>query len=313
MARLSEFNQDVKQFLRLLVNQHQDDWYEWLSIAEFAHNDRVHTSKCLSPLLDTGQNHWLSMEPLRELHLETLNNFTSRMTAAMNEDALFWPRCQTTWAGFMMITTGKFHCKKQETRNGSMDRTSPQTVQWRSLIINDLVYLIEKVISQNAYRLKLPSSFGNVHPVFLVTLLKSYSANTISECIQKYQPPPIICNRIKEYKVDHILDSQMFWGKLEYLVHWKGYGIKEAKWRPAEDVKGSRWLVSEFLWGWHYDNATPTTRDTFNGQADRIWTCKHPGTLVILRDQAEEHPMCWVQVYPPLGRERHGQMSPYEP
>jgi len=38
----------------------------------------------------------------------------------------------------------------------------------------------------------------------------------------------------------------MFRGKLEYLVHWKGYGIKEEKWRPAEDVQGLRWLMSEF-------------------------------------------------------------------
>ena len=32
-------NQEVKQFLQLFMNQHQDDWYEWLSIAEFAYND----------------------------------------------------------------------------------------------------------------------------------------------------------------------------------------------------------------------------------------------------------------------------------
>ena len=32
-------NQEVKQFLRLFVNQRQDDWYDWISIAEFAYND----------------------------------------------------------------------------------------------------------------------------------------------------------------------------------------------------------------------------------------------------------------------------------
>jgi len=32
-------NQEVEQFLRLFVNQRQDDWYDWLSIAEFAYND----------------------------------------------------------------------------------------------------------------------------------------------------------------------------------------------------------------------------------------------------------------------------------
>ena len=32
-------NQEVEQFLHLFVNQRQDDWYDWISIAEFAYND----------------------------------------------------------------------------------------------------------------------------------------------------------------------------------------------------------------------------------------------------------------------------------
>ena len=32
-------NQEVKQFLCLFVNQRQDDWYDSISIAEFAYND----------------------------------------------------------------------------------------------------------------------------------------------------------------------------------------------------------------------------------------------------------------------------------
>ena len=32
-------NQEVKQSLRLFVNQRQDGWYDWLLIAEFTYND----------------------------------------------------------------------------------------------------------------------------------------------------------------------------------------------------------------------------------------------------------------------------------
>ena len=50
-------NQEVEQFLRLFINQRQDDWYDWLLIAEFAYNDRVHASTQTSPfMLDAGQN-----------------------------------------------------------------------------------------------------------------------------------------------------------------------------------------------------------------------------------------------------------------
>ena len=68
------------------MNQWQDGWYERLSIAKFAHNDWVHTLTCTSPfMLDTTQKHQLGIEPLRESHLETLNDFTSRMDMAMEE------------------------------------------------------------------------------------------------------------------------------------------------------------------------------------------------------------------------------------
>ena len=40
-------NQEVEQFLQLFVTQCQDDWDEWLSIAEFAYNDQV---KCYEAL-----------------------------------------------------------------------------------------------------------------------------------------------------------------------------------------------------------------------------------------------------------------------
>jgi len=36
--------------------------------------------------------------------------------------------------------------------------------------------------------------------------------------------------RIQEYEVEKILDSQLFHGRVEYLVCWKGYGVEEDKW-----------------------------------------------------------------------------------
>ena len=43
-GQMEQVNQEVKQFLQLFVNQHKDDWDEWLSIAEFTYNDWVHAS-----------------------------------------------------------------------------------------------------------------------------------------------------------------------------------------------------------------------------------------------------------------------------
>ena len=50
-------NQEVKQFLHFFISQRQDDWYDWLSIAEFAYNDQVHALTQTSQfMLGAGQN-----------------------------------------------------------------------------------------------------------------------------------------------------------------------------------------------------------------------------------------------------------------
>jgi len=48
-------NQELDQFLHLFVNERQNDWYDLLPIAEFQHNNHVHSATQQPPfLLDTG-------------------------------------------------------------------------------------------------------------------------------------------------------------------------------------------------------------------------------------------------------------------
>ena len=109
-------------------------------------------------------------------------------------------------------------------------------------------YVIEQVISHSAYWLKLPTSFGNIHPLFSVTLLRPFEGDPITECQEHHPPlpPPMICDGIKEYKVEKILDSRIFRGKVEYLVCWKDYGIEEDEWHPVHNVQGSKQLIAKF-------------------------------------------------------------------
>jgi len=37
-------NQELDQFLRLFINERQNDWYNLLSIIEFQHNNYVHSA-----------------------------------------------------------------------------------------------------------------------------------------------------------------------------------------------------------------------------------------------------------------------------
>ena len=80
-------NQKLDQYLRLFVNEQQDDWYNLLPMAEFQHNNHVH-SATQQPLflLDTGQLPHMDFEPRQNPSgLETVNEFMERMRTAIEE------------------------------------------------------------------------------------------------------------------------------------------------------------------------------------------------------------------------------------
>ncbi len=50
-------NQEVEKYLRMFINHLQTNWAEWLSLAAFAHNNRIHSSTGKSPFeINYGYN-----------------------------------------------------------------------------------------------------------------------------------------------------------------------------------------------------------------------------------------------------------------
>jgi len=80
-------NQELDQYLRLFVNKQQDDWYDLLPMAEFQHNNHVH-SAIQQPLflLDTRCIPRIGFKPQQNhSNLETVNEFTERMRMVIEE------------------------------------------------------------------------------------------------------------------------------------------------------------------------------------------------------------------------------------
>jgi len=44
-------NQELEQYLRFFVDHRQKDWLEWLALAEFAVNNKVHTATKVSTFM----------------------------------------------------------------------------------------------------------------------------------------------------------------------------------------------------------------------------------------------------------------------
>ena len=80
-------NQKLDQFLCLFVNERQNDWYDLLLIAEFQHNNHVHsTTQQPLFLLDTGRIPRMGFKPSQAPSgLEMVNEFTEWMKSATEE------------------------------------------------------------------------------------------------------------------------------------------------------------------------------------------------------------------------------------
>ena len=103
--------------------------------------------------------------------------------------------------------------------------------------------IIEK-IGTHAYRLKLPSQWKTVHPVFHVSKLEPYQEDPDNPNFSL--PPPDIIEGEPKWEVEDISASKMFHNKLRYLVKWKGWPSSDNSWEPRENLENSPELLEEF-------------------------------------------------------------------
>ena len=58
-GQTEQINQELEQYLRIFINERQDNWAEWLPLAVFSYNDKIHSATGYSPFfLNSGQHPW---------------------------------------------------------------------------------------------------------------------------------------------------------------------------------------------------------------------------------------------------------------
>ena len=95
---------------------------------------------------------------------------------------------------------------------------------------------VESRVGPGAYKLKLPFSMRQLHPVFPIVKLTPAPPDPFPGRQVAPPPPPDIIDGHEEFEVETILDSRLRYRKVQYLVKWKGYGIGENSWEPAANL-----------------------------------------------------------------------------
>jgi len=78
--QMERVNQELEQYLRMFIDHRQEQWPNWLGTAEFAYNNKVHSSTKTSPFrANYGQDPRMGFETRRKGKYEGAEKFVTKM------------------------------------------------------------------------------------------------------------------------------------------------------------------------------------------------------------------------------------------
>jgi hypothetical protein len=215
-------NQELEGYLHIFTSRRQDDdWDKLLPLGNFSHNNHVHSSTQQTPfMVDTGGHPRMGFE-LQQPHskLESVNEFVEHMAQGLEEAKAALTKAKDQYAMYynrhqepaLVFTQGD-----RVWLDGSNIATKRPSSKLSHRCLG--LFVIDKCIGRGIYHLILPTHFCYLHPVFpVVKLFPAYPDPILGQ--QPALPlPPTLVDGEKEYKVETILDSQMCYNCLKYLV-----------------------------------------------------------------------------------------------
>jgi len=104
-------------------------------------------------------------------------------------------------------------------------------------------YIIEKVVSTNAVKLRLPTSM-RIHPVVNVSCIVRYKEQVEGQ--KKEEGKPMKVEGVEKWEVEKILNKKKIRGVEKYLVRWKGFTAEGDTWERKENLKNAKEALADF-------------------------------------------------------------------
>ena len=217
-------NKEVQKFLQIYCFEKQDQWANWLAIAQFSMNSKKHTSTKVAPFEAT----WsyipcMGIEPLPVNKAPAAKGFTSELEGTLESVRKNLEKAKEQ----MKLNADKSHLAAPDytigqqvwlaTKNLQLTHASRKLTEWWLG-----PYTIIGLAGPNAVKLKLSRSL-QIHPVVNISQVKPYLRPMEGQTSYHPRPVHVTKDRDNEWEVDHIVDSHLKNKKLEYLVHWRGY------------------------------------------------------------------------------------------
>ena len=241
-------NQELEQYLKMYVNHRQNNWSEWLAIAKFAFNNKVHTVIKMSPFkTNYGRELRIGFDIRKKGKNEKAEEFVREIKERHEKARAALVKSQEE----MKRQADRSRKEAEEYRVGEkvLISTKDLLMELMKRVTKKLtekfigLYVVKKIVSENVVELELPTLL-RIHPVVNVRRIVKYREQIKEQ--KKIPPPPVEVAGEKEYEVEEILDRQERRGKMKYLVKWKGYMVEENMWEEVENLKNAMEKVEEF-------------------------------------------------------------------
>jgi len=248
-GQTERMNQEVEQYLRFFIKHRQKDWPEWLAIAEFAINNKVHTAIKISPFMaNYGKELRMGGDIRKKGKVESATEFAERMKKVHEEVEAALRKTQEE----MKRYANRRRKETEDWKKGDRVLLSTKDLVFKERLSKKLIeryvgpYMIEKVVSSNAVKLQLPSSM-KIHPVVNVSRIVRYKEQMKGQ--KKEEGKLVEVEGVEEWEVKKILNKKKMRGVEKYLIRWKEFTAEGDTWERKENLKNAEELIKEFEWG----------------------------------------------------------------
>jgi hypothetical protein len=240
-------NAIMEQYLRSYVSYQQDDWVDWLPIAEFTANNAVSETTHVSPFMaNYGYDPQFTENPAlpsflnQQQDINVLVKQMSEIQEHLRAEMRYAQDRQETNANQHRLLIPRYKVGDEVWLNTKNIRTTrpSRKLDWKRLGR----FKVKKVISPYAYELDLLASM-KIHPVFHVSTLELCTTYPLPGHVSP-PAPPVVVEGEEEWEIDEILDSRLRYKRLQYLCSWKRYDAPT--WEYSDNIINAPRLLARF-------------------------------------------------------------------
>ena len=171
-------NQELEQYLRMYVNHRQNNWAEWLAMAEFAFNNKVHIATKMSPFqVNYGRELRMGFDIRKKGKNEKAEEFVKEMKERYEEARAVLVKSQEEMK--RQADRNRKEAEEYRVSDKVLISTKDFSAELMKRVTKKLTekfigpYMVRKIVLENAVELELPVSL-RVHPVVNVRRLVKY-------------------------------------------------------------------------------------------------------------------------------------------